>query len=137
MPGRIFQQLILQVLPSVPAPSSPLKQGEEVLLRKKKRFSPNSLQICIQTILTILHKFLCRCRVLFSYQPVHDDELELKVFSTQVFCFYDSILGQVFTLSFYVQMFTSLIFVQVDQNLDFMCEVEDGWWKGRLGGRVS
>jgi len=61
-------------------PSSPFKQGEEVLLRKKKR-----------------------CRVLFSYQPVHDDELELKV----------------------------------DQNLDFMCEVEDGWWKGRLGGRVG
>merc|ERR1719458_1358915 len=71
---------VTQVLPSVPVPSSPLKQGEEVLLRKKKR-----------------------CRVLFSYQPVHDDELELKV----------------------------------DQNLDFMCEVEDGWWKGRLGGRVG
>merc|ERR1719458_563400 len=71
---------VIQVLPSVPVPSSPLKQGEEVLLRKKKR-----------------------CRVLFSYQPVHDDELELKV----------------------------------DQNLDFMCEVEDGWWKVRLGGRVG
>merc|ERR1719458_1355872 len=71
---------VIKVLPSVPVPSSPLKQGEEVLLRKKKR-----------------------CRVLFSYQPVHDDELELKV----------------------------------DQNLDFMCEVEDGWWKGRLGGRVG
>ena len=44
-----------------------------------------------------------RCRVLFSYQPVHDDELELKV----------------------------------DQVLEFMGEVEDGWWKGRYGGRVG
>ena len=35
--------------------------------------------------------------MLFSYQPVHDDELELKV----------------------------------DQVLEFMGEVEDGWWKGR------
>jgi len=76
----VFPDNFVKVLPSVPVPSSPLKQGEEVLLRKKKR-----------------------CRVLFSYQPVHDDELELKV----------------------------------DQNLDFMCEVEDGWWKGRLGGRVG
>jgi len=76
----VFPDNFVKVLPSAPVPSSPFKQGEEVLLRKKKR-----------------------CRVLFSYQPVHDDELELKV----------------------------------DQNLDFMCEVEDGWWKGRLGGRVG
>ena len=26
---------------------------------------------------------------------------------------------------------------KVDQTFDFMCEVEDGWWKGRVGGRVS
>ena len=38
---------------------------------------------------------------------------------------------------FFVQVFTILFSFQVDQNLDFMCEVEDGWWKGRLGGRVS
>jgi len=44
-----------------------------------------------------------RCRVLFSYQPVHEDELEL----------------------------------QVDQVLEFMGEVEDGWWKGRSAGRVG
>ena len=44
-----------------------------------------------------------RCRVLFSYQPVHDDELELKV----------------------------------DQVLEWMGEVEDGWWKGRTAGRVG
>ena len=44
-----------------------------------------------------------RCRVLFSYQPLHDDELELKV----------------------------------DQVLEFMGEVEDGWWKGRSAGRVG
>ena len=37
-----------------------------------------------------------RCRILFSYQPVHDDDLEL----------------------------------QVDQTLDFMREVEDGWCNG-------
>ena len=44
-----------------------------------------------------------RCRVLFSYQPVHEDELELKV----------------------------------DQVVEFLNEVEDGWWKGRLAGRVG
>ena len=46
------------MLPSGPAGSGSLHQpaGEEVVLRKKKR-----------------------CRVLFSYQPLHDDELELKV----------------------------------------------------------
>ena len=44
-----------------------------------------------------------RCRVLFSYQPVHDDELELKV----------------------------------DQVLEWLGEVEDGWWKGRSEGRVG
>ena len=65
-------------------------------------------------------KFFFRCRVLFSYQPVHDDELELKVFQTEC--------SSVFS---YISHF------KVDQNLDFMCEVEDGWWKGRLGGRVS
>ena len=51
---------------------------------------------------------------------MHDDELELKVF--QIEC------STVFS---YISNF------KVDQNLDFMCEVEDGWWKGRLGGRVS
>ena len=38
----------------------------------------------------------CRCRVLFSYQPVHDDELELKVFPTH-------------TILFSVQVFTILL----------------------------
>lgn len=38
-----------------------------------------------------------RCKVLFSYRPTHEDELELKL----------------------------------DEVLDFMGEVEDGWWKGR------
>ena len=38
---------------------------------------------------------------------------------------------------FSVQVFTTLFSAKVDQNLDFMCEVEDGWWKGRVGGRVS
>jgi len=44
-----------------------------------------------------------RCRVLFSYNPTHDDELEL----------------------------------QVDDWVDFLCEVEDGWFKGRNKGRVG
>ena len=57
-------------------PSSPLKQGEEVLLRKKKRFS---ILVNIFIFSHLLFCSLCRCRVLFSYQPVHDDELELKV----------------------------------------------------------
>jgi len=70
---------IIQVLPSSSS-SNLLQSGEEVILRNKKR-----------------------CRVLFSYQPVHDDELELKA----------------------------------DQLVEFMCEVEDGWWKGRVGGRVG
>jgi hypothetical protein len=44
-----------------------------------------------------------KCRVLFSYQPKHEDELELKS----------------------------------DDVVDFLTEVEDGWWKGRLRGRVG
>ena len=44
-----------------------------------------------------------RCRVLFSYQPLHEDELELNV----------------------------------DQVIEFLGEVEDGWWKGRAAGRVG
>merc|ERR1719219_2790369 len=43
------------------------------------------------------------CRVLFSYDPVHEDELELKV----------------------------------DQLIEFMSEVEDGWWRGRVGGKIG
>ena len=27
--------------------------------------------------------------------------------------------------------------LQVEQVVEFMCEVEDGWWKGRAGGRVG
>ena len=44
-----------------------------------------------------LRKGKQRCRVLFSYRPTHDDELELKL----------------------------------NEQLDFIGEVEDGWWKGR------
>ena len=44
-----------------------------------------------------------RCRVLFSYQPLHEDELELTA----------------------------------DQVIEFLGEVEDGWWKGRTAGRVG
>ena len=44
-----------------------------------------------------------KCRVLFSYQPKHDDELELKL----------------------------------DDQVEFLSEVEDGWWKGKLRGRVG
>ena len=44
-----------------------------------------------------------KCRVLFSYQPKHDDELELKN----------------------------------EDIIDFLAEVEDGWWKGKLRGRVG
>ena len=62
---------------------------------------------------------------------MHDDELELKVFLNEVFCFHK------LSSWFSGKDFTTLFPVQVDQNLDFMCEVEDGWWKGRLGGRVS
>jgi hypothetical protein len=25
----------------------------------------------------------------------------------------------------------------VDDNIEFLCEVEDGWWKGRLDGRIG
>ena len=46
---------LFQVLPTGSS-SNLLQSNEEVILRNKKR-----------------------CRVLFSYQPVHDDELELKV----------------------------------------------------------
>jgi len=73
------KQNIIQVLPSASS-SNLLQSGEEVVLRNKKR-----------------------CRVLFSYQPVHDDELELKA----------------------------------DQMVEFLADVEDGWWKGRVGGRVG
>ena len=44
-----------------------------------------------------------RCRVLFSYQPKHDDELKLEI----------------------------------DDVVEFLSEVEDGWWKGKLRGRVG
>ena len=44
-----------------------------------------------------------RCRVLFSYNPVNEDELAL----------------------------------QVDDEIDILAEVEEGWWKGRLGETVS
>jgi len=44
-----------------------------------------------------------QCRVLFSYQPKHEDELKLEL----------------------------------DDVLDFVAEVEDGWWKGKLRGRVG
>ena len=44
-----------------------------------------------------------RCQVLFFYQPVHNDELDL----------------------------------QVDQTIDFMCEVEDTWWMGRVSNRMG
>lgn len=44
-----------------------------------------------------------KCRVLFSYQPKHDDELELKL----------------------------------EDVVEFLSEVEDGWWKGKLRGRVG
>lgn len=44
-----------------------------------------------------------QCRVLFSYQPQHEDELELKM----------------------------------EDVVDFVAEVEDGWWKGKLRGRVG
>jgi len=64
----------------LPVNSSNDKGEEKVTLRNKKR-----------------------CRVLFSYQPVHEDELELKV----------------------------------DQVVELLSEVEDGWWKGRLAGRVG
>lgn len=43
------------------------------------------------------------CRVLFSYQPKHEDELKLEM----------------------------------DDVVDFVAEVEDGWWKGKLRGRVG
>jgi hypothetical protein len=44
-----------------------------------------------------------RCKVLFSYQPANEDELELEV----------------------------------DDVIDILAEVEEGWWKGRLGDTVS
>ena len=33
--------------------------------------------------------------------------------------------------------FSYYAFLQADQLVEFMCEVEDGWWKGRVGGRVG
>ncbi len=44
-----------------------------------------------------------QCRVLFSYTPTHDDELELKV----------------------------------DEVIDYLGEVEDGWWRGQVGTHVG
>jgi len=76
----MFPDNFVKVLPSVLTSSGSPMKSDEMLLRNKKK-----------------------CRVLFSYVPVHDDELELKV----------------------------------DQVIDFLCEVEDGWWKGRSGGRVG
>ena len=70
---------LLQVLPTSGSITN-LPGQEPVMLRNKKR-----------------------CRVLFSYQPLHEDELELNV----------------------------------DQVIEFLGEVEDGWWKGRAAGRVG
>ena len=69
----------MQVLPTSGSITN-LSGSEPVMLRNKKR-----------------------CRVLFSYQPLHEDELELTV----------------------------------DQVIEFLGEVEDGWWKGRTAGRVG
>ena len=117
---EFFNGNFLQVLPSVPVPSSPLKQGEEVLLRKKKRFSPNFLQFW--TILTIF--FL---------------QVQGSLLLPTCAWWWAGTEGISNTHNFILRSgfhnFTSLF--QVDQNLDFMCEVEDGWWKGRVGGRVS
>ena len=44
-----------------------------------------------------------KCKVLFSYQPTHEDELELKI----------------------------------EDVIDFMGEVEDGWWRGNLNGKTG
>lgn len=44
-----------------------------------------------------------RCRVLYSYSPQNDDELQL----------------------------------QVNDEIDFLSEVEDGWWKGKLGNKIG
>ncbi len=44
-----------------------------------------------------------QCRVLFSYAPAHEDELELKV----------------------------------DDVIEFLGEVEDGWWRGHIKGAVG
>ncbi|PSN35910.1 hypothetical protein C0J52_07177 [Blattella germanica] len=44
-----------------------------------------------------------RCKVLFSYSPANEDELQL----------------------------------QVDDEIDIIAEVEEGWWKGRLGDSVG
>jgi hypothetical protein len=44
-----------------------------------------------------------RCRVLFSYSPAHEDELEL----------------------------------QLNDIINFMGEVEEGWWHGQLRGRLG
>eukprot|EP00094_Tigriopus_californicus_P000168 TCALIF_00162-PC protein Name:"Similar to Sh3kbp1 SH3 domain-containing kinase-binding protein 1 (Rattus norvegicus)" AED:0.14 eAED:0.14 QI:397/0.8/0.72/1/0.8/0.90/11/104/1241 len=44
-----------------------------------------------------------QCRVLFSYAPAHEDELEL----------------------------------QMDEVIDFLGEVEDGWWRGALNGKTG
>lgn len=44
-----------------------------------------------------------RCKVLFSYQPANEDELEL----------------------------------QVNDIIDVMAEVEEGWWKGKLRNRIG
>ena len=41
------------------------------------------------------------CKVLFSYQPTHEDELELKV----------------------------------EDVVECLTEVEDGWWRGTLNGK--
>ncbi len=42
-----------------------------------------------------------QCRVLFSYAPTHEDELELKL----------------------------------NDVIEFIGEVEDGWWRGQLGAK--
>ncbi len=44
-----------------------------------------------------------QCRVLFSYSPAHEDELELKL----------------------------------DEVIEFLGEVEDGWWRGTLNGKTG
>merc|ERR1719500_2221866 len=75
----MFPDNFVKVLPTSGSITN-LSGSEPVMLRNKKR-----------------------CRVLFSYQPLHEDELELTA----------------------------------DQVIEFLGEVEDGWWKGRTAGRVG
>lgn len=66
------------------------------------KFLHRLLKIVIHVICLFVSASARRCKVLFSYEPANDDELELKV----------------------------------DDIIEILTEVEEGWWRGKLRSKV-